>query len=94
MDRGAFAGRINLPLAAELSHAFAHTKQTDSDEGVFLARGQGLGRNTASVIDDFQVNLAVLDTKTDYGRRTSRVTVNVGETFLNHTKYGDLEFDR
>src|SRR5215471_11726303 len=94
MDRGSPDGRAYFQLPAELPHAFAHTKQADSYGGVFLANSESLGRNTASVINDFQVNLAVLDIKSDNGGGTARVTVNVGEGFLNHAKYGDLEFNR
>ena len=94
MDGSSFAGRSNLQVAVELPQALAYSKKTNADGGVLPASGESLGRNAASVIDDFQVNLTVLDTKTDNGRRTSRVTVNVGEAFLNHAKYSGLEFGR
>src|SRR5215469_6859938 len=94
MDFGAFAGRTNLQLAAELPHAFAHTKKTDSEGRGFLASSKCLSGYAASMVDDVQMDLAVLNIETHDCCGTSRMTVNIGKAFLNHAKYCDLEFDR
>src|SRR5580700_2263541 len=72
-----------------LPHALSHSPDPDPDSlGLHLY--QSFLRNSLTVILNLHMNLIGLSRNTDYGHFATRMAMDVCQTFLYETKYGQF----
>src|ERR1700677_546645 len=92
-SRGNFraaSGLFNYQLTTRLAYALAHPCDANSDT---LGPGPGnpFLRHSLALVLNLQVDSIRLPSKSDLCGLTSCVTMNVRQTFLHETKYGEFQ---
>ena len=84
-------GRVYPDLATELRQSFSHPAQTDAGRGTSVKKRQNLRRNASSIIRNCQGDVSIARENSNTHRLGCRVTVHIGERFLQNTKQCDLD---
>src|SRR5215813_1072628 len=91
--RSCHRGR-NLKFATQLAHTFFHASQPDTQYTGTPAISKHLWRNPDTVIDDLQARHALADRQSNLCRPACRMTMNIGQTFLEDSKHCQFQVRR
>ncbi len=80
---------VNRQFAMRLAHALSHSPEPDA-HSLGLNLCESFLRNSPTVILNLHINLLRFASDTDYRSFAARVAMDVGQAFLNETKYGEL----
>src|SRR6202035_2147780 len=90
--RGAAAAGINIKLAAYQRHSLVHARDADSNsKGHFPITFPLASGNSAAFVAYLQREFSGATLNSNLGFGTSRMPLDVGETFLNHPEKSQLD---